>query len=154
MLNSGLADQIKRIVPDATIGRADTLSHSKYADYTDFGSNNRLEAARQGQGQATRYMDERLQAGRATAPGAYRSLMDDPNEAAHSQEILRLLRDSGQLGQRPDYELWHRLIAEGRLRDALAWARANGYKGLPAAAGGVGLGGALQGGENSTDAGS
>jgi hypothetical protein len=153
-LDTGMADEIKKIVPDATIGRADTLSHSKYADYTDFGSNNRLEAARQGQGQATRYMDERLQAGRATAPGAYRSLMDDPNEAAHSQEILRLLRDSGQLGQRPDYELWHRLIAEGRLRDALAWARANGYKGLPAAAGGVGLGGALQGGENSTDAGS
>lgn len=148
MLNSSLADAIKKIVPDATIGRADTNSANKYAFYGD-----RLNVENQGQGLGTRYLDEQLQAGRGSAPGAYRTLMDDPNEAAHSQEILRLLRDSGQLGKRPDYELWHRLVAEGRLRDAIAWARANGYKGLPVVAGGVVPAAGLQGGGDSTDTG-
>jgi hypothetical protein len=144
----GLAAEIKKIVPDAKVGRA-AATKDIYADY-----GGKISEANQGQGLGTRYLDEQLQSRRGAAERAYQGLLDDPNEAAKSQQTLRVLRDSGQAGVRPDYELWHRLIAEGRLRQALEWARANQYRGLPAAAGGAGLSAGLLGADNSTGGGS
>jgi hypothetical protein len=146
-LKARLGQQIKEVLPDAKINMAD-LGNSPYVDYGD-----RLSYADRGQGRATRYMDEILQRNQAQAPGVYRGLLDDPNEAAHAQANLARLQASGQIGKRPDYELWQKLIAEGRLRSALEWARANGYKGLPAVGGGAVVGGGLLGGDGSTPGG-
>jgi hypothetical protein len=148
-LDEGLAMKIRAIVPAAQIGRASQDPTSKYVNY-----NTRLRAANEGKGIATRYMDKILQRNEKAAPGFYQGLLDDPNEAAKAQQNLERLRASGQIGVRPDYERWQRLIAEGRLRQALEWARANGYQGLPAAAGGVGLSAGLLGGDDSTGPGS
>jgi hypothetical protein len=143
LLDAGLADKIKAIVPEAEIGRADTSS-GKYVDYEG-----RLAAANAGQGQATRFLDELLQRNLPAAPGVYRGLLEDPTEAAKAQANLQRLQASGQVGVRPDYERWLRLLSEGRLSGALEWARANAYKGLPAAAGGAGLGAGTWGGDDS-----
>jgi hypothetical protein len=143
LLDNGLEAEIKKIVPDATVGRAEHTG-----PFVDF--KNRLAAANAGKGQATRAMDSILKRNRALAPGATENLLNDPNEAAKAQANLLRLQQSGQLGQRPDYERYLRLLSEGRLRNALDWARANNYRGLPAAAAGVGLGAGIVGEDGST----
>jgi len=147
-LKDGLEAKIKAIVPDATVGRADT-GNSPYFDYGQ-----RLRASNQGKGYATRYLDKALREAEQKTPGIYRGLLDDPNEAAHAQGNLDRLAASGQIGTRPDYELWQKLIAEGRLRSAIEWARAHGYKGLPAVAGGAVLGPGILGEASSNGGGS
>jgi hypothetical protein len=150
-LDAGLAAEIQKIVPGAKIGRADTgpTSGSVYADY-----GKKLREAVQGKGQATRQLDKTLTQSARVAPGYVTSLLDSPNIAAKARMNLDRLQKSGQTGVRPDYELFQRLVAEGRLRQALEWARANGYQGLPAAAGGAGLGAGLLGEGGSTGRGS
>jgi hypothetical protein len=147
-LDAGLADEIRKIVPGARIGRADASSANAYVNYGQ-----RMRAANAGKGYATKYMDQILQRNEPAAPGIYQGLLDDPNEAAKAQQNLKRLQASGQIGVRPDYELWQRLIAEGRLRSALEWARANGYRGLPAAVGGAVPAAGLLGGDDSTGGG-
>jgi hypothetical protein len=138
LLDSGLEAKIKAIVPDATVGRAEHTG-----PFVDF--KKKLAARNVDKGQATRAMDSILRRNRSLAPGAYENLLNDPNEAAKAQANLLRLQQSGQLGQRPDYERYLRLLSEGRLGNVLDWARANNYRGLPAAAAGVGLGAGIAG---------
>jgi hypothetical protein len=152
LLDGGLAAEIQKIVPGAKIGRADTNPATSGSVYADYGK--KLQENRQGKGQATRQLDQTLKRAQKVAPGYVTGLLDSPNIAAKARLNLDRLQRSGQTGVRPDYELLQRLIAEGRLRSALEWARANGYQGLPAAAGGAGLGAGLLGGDGSTGGGS
>jgi hypothetical protein len=147
LLDSGLGAEIKKIVPDATVGRAEHTG-----PFVDYGK--KLAARNVDQGKATRAMDSILKRNRALAPGATENLLNDPNEAAKAQANLLRLQQSGQLGLRPDYERYLRLLSEGRLRKALDWARANNYRGLPAAAAGVGLGAGIAGADGSNRPGS
>lgn len=140
----GLEAEIRAIVPDAKIGRAQPSG-----PYVDYGE--RLAKENQGQGQATRMLDEKLQAAEQRgAPGIVQGMLDDPNEAVKAQQNLQRLMASGQLGVRPDYERYLRLLSEGRLRGLMEHARRVGYRGLPAVGGGAVLGGGLLGGDDST----
>jgi hypothetical protein len=132
-LEAGLEAKIKEIVPDATVGRA---SHT--GPFVDFKT--RQFQAYAGQGRTIREMDRIFKSNPRAAPGVQRNLLEDPNIASKAQENLLRLSQSGQLGVRPDYERWLRLLAERRLSGALDWARANSYRGLPGAIAGVGLG--------------
>jgi len=142
----GLEAEIKAIVPDAQVQRAATPGGKNvYVDYGD-----RLSKENQGQGLATRMLDETLQrAEQAGAPGMVSRMLDDPNEAVKAQQNLQRLQASGQLGVRSDYERYLRVLAETRLRGLMQYARSVGYRGLPAAAGGAALGGGLLGGDDS-----
>ena len=147
VLDKKLAAEINKIVPGAVLQRA--APSGPYANFED-----KLNLANQGKGKATRMLDQKLQAAeQAGAPGMVKSLLDDPNEAVHTQQNLQRLMASGQLGVRQDYEKWLRLVSELRLRGAMEYARSVGYKGLPAVAGGAVLGGGLLGGQGSTEPG-
>lgn len=149
-LDVGLAKAIDDIVPGAKIERADATSPGTQT-YVDYG--NRMAYRNRGKGQTIRMLDKELQAAEPRAPGMVAGLMDDPNEAVKAQQNLQRLALSGQIGIRPDYERWLRLVSEGRLRAALEQARAVGYRGLPAVAGGAVLGGGLLGGDGSREPG-
>jgi hypothetical protein len=147
LLDVGLAKAINDIVPGAAVSRAAATGDTR-SIYVNYGQ----RKANEGKGYATRMLDEKLQAAeRSGAPGMVSSLLDDPNEAVKAQQNLQRLQASGQIGVRPDYERYLRLLAETRLRGLMEHARSVGYRGLPAVGAGAALGGGLLGGDGSRE---
>jgi hypothetical protein len=139
LLKARLQNEIEKAYPFATIERG--KASGNYIDYE-----NTITQALQGQGGATREMVRNLDEMRVQAPRMYEQLTNSPAVADKAAANLVRLRESGQLGVRPDYEEFLRLLVEGRLKGLLERTQSPlGYGGLPAAAGAVGLGAAAAG---------
>jgi hypothetical protein len=138
-LRSGLLEEIKSILPDATVQRA-----RFQGDYFDLAKEgvNELSKGNQGKGLATKKLFDSLSELRNKAPDFYNRILDSQSIASKSRANLDRLIESGGQGQRPDYERLLKIVGEDGLRGLLDRVTKLGYRGLPAI-GAVGTAGAV-----------
>ena len=145
LTKEGLEDKIRSILPGEGVQVQRGANLGNYVDLSK-----ELDKAVAGEGQATRKVFGYLDNMRTQAPAMYDRLMSSPEVQAKAQLNLQRLRDSGQLGVRPDYEELLRLVAGGRLTGLQARIQREGYAGLPAVGGQAGLVSSMLGASGST----
>lgn len=125
-LKAGLADEINRAMPGATItpGRAS----GGYADLAD-----ELASSVQGEGRATSKVLADLENMKTAAPRMYEDLVNNPAVATKAQANLDRLQAYGMAGARPDYVRLLQIVSGGGLQNLLRHVGKMGAVGLPAA---------------------